>query len=64
MADRFGNANGAMVRTSLSSYWQAPDGVYFSGDFTVTSWIILRQSTWTDLRKFIIEIKTKKTKNA
>jgi hypothetical protein len=55
MADRFGNANGALLRTSASSYWQAPDGVYFSGDFSVTGWVILRQSTWTDLRKISIK---------
>jgi hypothetical protein len=39
MNDRLGNANGALIRTSTSSYWQAPPNVYFSGDFTVTGWV-------------------------
>jgi hypothetical protein len=50
MNDRFGNANGAAVRTSSSSYWQAPTNVYFSGaDFTITGWIYLAATAATEL---------------
>ncbi len=37
--DRFGNANGSM-RLDGTNYFQAPSGVYFSGDFSISAWII------------------------
>jgi hypothetical protein len=50
MADRFGNSNGALKRTTTSSYWMAPAGVYFSGDFTITGWVYLASSVATEMR--------------
>jgi hypothetical protein len=37
--DRFGNANGAIsVRSTASTVWSVPAGVYFTGDFTFIVW--------------------------
>ncbi len=38
-ADRFGNANDALVANSSTSGWNLANGVYLSGDFTITAWI-------------------------
>jgi hypothetical protein len=38
--DRFCSANSAIYFNQ--GYLQAPSGVYFSGDFTVTAWIYLK----------------------
>jgi hypothetical protein len=38
--DRFCSANSAIYFNK--GYLQVPEGVYFSGDFTVTAWIYLK----------------------
>jgi hypothetical protein len=49
---RSGTTNGAIKRTAVTSYWQAPAGVYFSGDFTITGWIYITSATKATFRKF------------
>jgi hypothetical protein len=40
VADRFGNANGAIRLNGTNAYIDVPDGNYFSGgDFTVSCWV-------------------------
>jgi len=40
IADRFGNANGAIQLNGTTGYIDAPDAVYFTGgDFTVSCWV-------------------------
>jgi hypothetical protein len=41
MTDRFGQSNGALLSSSNLSYWQAPPGMYFSGDFTQIGWLYI-----------------------
>jgi hypothetical protein len=51
--DRFGQANGAIRTNSYTSnlYWQAPTGIYFSGDFSVSVWIYKRGCyAWSTIR--------------
>jgi hypothetical protein len=44
--DRFGTANGAMASFEpLEEYWEAPAGVYFSGDFSITAWVKLTSAS-------------------
>jgi hypothetical protein len=38
-ADRFGNANDAILVNSSTSWWRLPDGVYLYGDYTITAWV-------------------------
>jgi hypothetical protein len=38
--DRFGNANGAILVNSNESSWRLTNGVYLSGDFTITAWVM------------------------
>lgn len=39
VADRFGNAGNALQFNGSNGYIDVPDGVYFSGDFTVSCWV-------------------------
>jgi hypothetical protein len=38
-ADRFGNANEAVLVNSSSNYWNIASGVYFAGNYTITAWV-------------------------
>jgi hypothetical protein len=38
-ADRFGNANDAILVTSNDNAWLLPNGVYLSGSYTLTAWV-------------------------
>ncbi len=38
-ADRLGNANDALLITSMSGYWSMPNGVFVSGDYTMMAWV-------------------------
>ena len=40
VADRFNNPNSAIYFNN--GYLQAPPGIYFAGDFTITAWIYLK----------------------
>jgi hypothetical protein len=44
-SDRFGTPNSAIY--FRNGYLQVPEGVYFSGDFTVTVWIYLKSYQWS-----------------
>ena len=48
VSDRFCTKNSAIYFNK--SYLQAPNGIYFSGDFTVTAWIYLK--TYQSFSKF------------
>lgn len=48
--DRNGNANSAYSFDGIDDYIQAPNDVWFNGDFTVTGWIHV--STYKDFGKF------------
>jgi hypothetical protein len=49
--DRFGSPNSAIYFNS--GYLQVPEGVYFSGDFTVTAWIYLKSyQSWSRIFDF------------
>lgn len=37
--DQFGSSKGSIMTTNSTTYWQAPSGIYFSGDFTAMGWI-------------------------
>ncbi len=37
--DRFGNANGAILSTNMNNFWTVANGVYMSGDYTITAWV-------------------------
>ena len=45
VSDRFGIPNSAIY--FRNGYLQVPEGVYFSGDFTVTVWIYLKSYQWS-----------------
>ncbi len=38
-ADRFGNANDAIIVNSTENYWSLPSGVYFNAEYTLTAWV-------------------------
>jgi hypothetical protein len=55
MTDRFGKPNGALFNNSQTSYWQAPAGVYFFGDFSQTGWMYLSTNDQTTFsNKFFV----------
>jgi hypothetical protein len=51
VSDRFGSPNSAIYFNK--GYLQVPEGVYFSGDFTVTAWIFLKSyQSWSRIFEF------------
>lgn len=56
--DQFGNSASALRISDVTNYWTAPNGSYFSSQFTVTVWIKTRS-----LRKWgrILEFRTTET---
>jgi hypothetical protein len=49
IADRFGNANGAIRISNSASCWRLPNQIYLSNDFTVTLWIIVYDCTTNNI---------------
>jgi hypothetical protein len=45
-ADRFGNANDAILVNSGTSVRNLPDGVYLFGDYTITAWVRNLACNW------------------
>ncbi len=51
--DRFGNPGGALQFNGTNGYVDAPDGVYFNGDFTVSCWVKVNTYTsWSRVFDF------------
>jgi hypothetical protein len=40
-----------MFPLSSQGYFQAPADVYFSGDFTLTAWVLLNSTAWASIGK-------------
>lgn len=51
--DRFGNPGGALQFNGTNGYVDAPDGVYFNGDFTVSCWVkVNTYANWSRIFDF------------
>lgn len=52
-ADQLGRSNSALRISNITNYWTAPNGSYFSNQFSITAWVKVHSITyWARLFEF------------